>query len=246
MSDAHVTLSRQRGVSEVSLLTRRNSTLPATQNAAPWIKAVNFRRGVIALTLPTSLRTRIRDRLDEGQAITAGRFPATCKASLPVAALFRGGRRSVQAGMQLTASPDPMLIAALLTVHAMLFRNSAGHQPVPIICQSPRHCGTTSGKKPASGRPQGERDFAAENGRSKARQKTALNHPLTGAGNSCLGGVNHRRLLAGLGSGDDDFNLVIRACQFCFASSTGRCVGIGNHMARSASHGPAQRAVPGI
>lgn len=73
-----------------------------------------MRRRQFSLTgPPAALMARIRDRLGEGQTVTAGADSTTCVVTLPVAAPLRGGRRSVQTGNPRAASPDPILIAAL-------------------------------------------------------------------------------------------------------------------------------------
>jgi DNA invertase Pin-like site-specific DNA recombinase len=127
-----------RRVPAVALETLITATLakllPATPNAAALITVVNLRRDSITLTLPAALMARIRDRLGEGQAVTAGAAPATCVVTLPVTAPLRGGRRSIQAGQPLAASPDPVLIAALRKAHAMLGRDSLG---LPLVTTAP-------------------------------------------------------------------------------------------------------------
>ena len=108
--------------------------LPALPDPLAHLHAVNLQRGTIALTLPAALMARIRDRLGEGQAVTAGADSATCVVTLPVAAPLRGGRRSVQTGNPRAASPDPILIAALRKAHAMLVRDSTG---LPLVTAAP-------------------------------------------------------------------------------------------------------------
>lgn len=110
--------------------------LPAHESPLDQLSAIHVRRDTIMLALPRRLRGQLSGHLADGERIEVG-DDGHCMVVLPLRLPLRGGRRSVEAGQSDTASPDPVLIAALRRAHAMTARDATGQPLVTAAPQSP-------------------------------------------------------------------------------------------------------------
>ena len=96
--------------------------------------------GSVNLLLPIYLLAGLRSRLLDGEAVEQDPLdPLQLRLTLPVRLQFHGGRTKVIGATRNVARPDPALIKALRSAHAMLERDASGRPVLTTIPTSPYH-----------------------------------------------------------------------------------------------------------
>ena len=104
------------------------------------LKRIEVYAECVNLLLPVYLLAGLRSRLLDGESVQQDSLDASqLRLTLPVRLQFHGGRTKVIGAMRHLARPDPALIKALRSAHAMLERDASGRPVLTTIPTSPYH-----------------------------------------------------------------------------------------------------------
>ena len=94
----------------------------------------------VQLLLPAALAQGLHNRLHDGETLAADRHdPSRLRLVLPLRMQLHGGRTWIVAAAEAPARPDPVLIRALRSAHAMLGHDAGGEPVLEAIPASPYH-----------------------------------------------------------------------------------------------------------
>ena len=94
----------------------------------------------IELLLPAALGQGMHNRLNDGETLAPeGHDPSRLRLVLPLRMQLHGGRSWIVGAAEAPARPDPVLIRALRSAHAMLARDAQGEPVLEVIPTSPYH-----------------------------------------------------------------------------------------------------------